>query len=70
LIAAGRARSETVRHGIEWLLAHESEGGWQEGVFTGVGFPEHIYLRYTLYPLYFPTLALARYISQLGDISD
>ncbi|MCH2154036.1 MAG: squalene--hopene cyclase [Phycisphaerales bacterium] len=35
-------------------------GSWAEPWFTGTGFPKVFYLRYHLYRLYFPVMALAR----------
>jgi squalene-hopene/tetraprenyl-beta-curcumene cyclase len=62
LLAAGEAGSDTVRRGIDWLLAtQQADGGWREETFTGTGFPKVFYLKYHLYSLYFPLMALARY---------
>ena len=36
-------------------------GSWCETEFTGTGFPKVFYLRYHLYRLYFPLMALARF---------
>ncbi|MBM4116047.1 MAG: squalene--hopene cyclase, partial [Phycisphaerae bacterium] len=36
-------------------------GSWCETEFTGTGFPKVFYLRYHLYRLYFPLMALGRY---------
>jgi len=36
-------------------------GSWKETEFTGTGFPRVFYLRYHLYRLYFPLMAIARY---------
>jgi squalene-hopene/tetraprenyl-beta-curcumene cyclase len=61
LMCAGRADSDAVRKGIEWLLSTQCEhGGWDEAAFTGTGFPKVFYLKYHLYSLYFPVMALAR----------
>jgi squalene-hopene/tetraprenyl-beta-curcumene cyclase len=38
-------------------------GSWCETEFTGTGFPKVFYLRYHLYRLYFPLMALARFVS-------
>ncbi|MEE2906210.1 MAG: squalene--hopene cyclase [Planctomycetota bacterium] len=35
-------------------------GSWSESWFTGTGFPKAFYMRYHLYRLYFPVMALAR----------
>jgi squalene-hopene/tetraprenyl-beta-curcumene cyclase len=62
LIAAGRADCPAARRGAEYLLrAQSADGTWPEVEFTGTGFPRVFYLRYHLYPVYFPLLALARY---------
>jgi squalene-hopene/tetraprenyl-beta-curcumene cyclase len=62
LIAAGEADSAAVRSGIAYLTATQlPDGGWQEEQFTGTGFPKVFYLKYHMYSLYFPLMALARY---------
>lgn len=62
LMAAGEARSESVRRGIRHLLDGEIDGArWREDLWTGVGFPRVFYLKYHGYSAYFPLLALARY---------
>jgi squalene-hopene/tetraprenyl-beta-curcumene cyclase len=62
LIAAGKVDSESVRRGVAYLTAsQEADGSWREDVFTGTGFPKVFYLKYHLYRLYFPLMALARY---------
>ncbi len=66
LIAAGEAASPAVRRGIAYLLAtQEGDGSWPEAAYTGTGFPRAFYLRYDLYRVYFPLLALARYHAYL-----
>ncbi len=67
LIAAGEAQSDAVAAGIDYLLATQGEGGgWREEQFTGTGFPKVFYLKYHLYSLYFPLMALARYARAVG----
>jgi squalene-hopene/tetraprenyl-beta-curcumene cyclase len=62
LLAAGEDHSPEVRRGVEYLLAHQgADGNWEEEPFTGTGFPRVFYLKYHLYRLYFPLMALARY---------
>ncbi len=62
LLAAGEAESDAVAAGIDYLLATQGDdGGWQEEQFTGTGFPKVFYLKYHMYSLYFPLMALARY---------
>ncbi|MHC4427825.1 MAG: squalene--hopene cyclase, partial [Planctomycetota bacterium] len=41
-------------------------GSWVEPWFTGTGFPLVFYLRYHLYRLYFPVMALGRYLGAHG----
>jgi squalene-hopene/tetraprenyl-beta-curcumene cyclase len=66
LIAAGRAFTPAVRHGIDYLTGAQcADGSWDETQFTGTGFPRVFYLRYHLYRVYFPLMALARYRSAL-----
>ncbi len=62
LLAAGESDSDVVRAGIDYLLkTQETDGNWPEDLFTGTGFPKVFYLKYHLYRLYFPLMALARY---------
>jgi squalene-hopene/tetraprenyl-beta-curcumene cyclase len=62
LIAAGEGGGTAVRRGSEYLTAtQEADGNWREDEFTGTGFPKVFYLKYHLYRLYFPLMALARY---------
>jgi squalene-hopene/tetraprenyl-beta-curcumene cyclase len=62
LMAAGRHDHPAVARGVRYLIDHQRpDGGWDEPEFTGTGFPLVFYLRYHLYPIYFPLLALARY---------
>jgi squalene-hopene/tetraprenyl-beta-curcumene cyclase len=42
-------------------------GSWCETEFTGTGFPKVFYLRYHLYRLYFPLMALGRYLQAHGE---
>jgi hypothetical protein len=70
LLAAGEAHRDTVRAGIEYLLAtQQADGSWHEEHFTGTGFPKVFYLKYHMYALYFPLMALARYASALRGAS-
>jgi squalene-hopene/tetraprenyl-beta-curcumene cyclase len=62
LIAAGEEDSPEVRAGIDWLLETQKEDGrWDEEPFTGTGFPKVFYLKYHLYSVYFPLMAIARF---------
>ncbi len=61
-MAAGEGESDAVRAGVDYLVATQADdGGWNEDQFTGTGFPKVFYLKYHLYSLYFPLMALARY---------
>jgi squalene-hopene/tetraprenyl-beta-curcumene cyclase len=61
LMAAGEGEGEAVRAGVAYLVATQAEDGdWREEPFTGTGFPKVFYLKYYLYSLYFPLMALAR----------
>ncbi|HEY7329207.1 MAG TPA: squalene--hopene cyclase [Gemmataceae bacterium] len=62
LLAARESDSHAVRSGIQYLLKmQDADGSWREDLFTGTGFPKVFYLKYHLYRLYFPLMALARY---------
>ena len=67
-MAAGRSDHTAVRRGIAYLLEHQrADGGWDETEFTGTGFPRVFYLRYHMYPIYFPLMALARYAREMAN---
>ena len=62
LIAAGRASGEAASRGIKYLLETQSpDGSWEEASFTGTGFPRVFYLKYHLYRIYFPLMAISRF---------
>jgi squalene-hopene/tetraprenyl-beta-curcumene cyclase len=51
-----------IQKAIQWLIENQgADGNWEEHWFTGTGFPRVFYLKYHLYRLYFPLMALARY---------
>ncbi len=61
LDAAGEHGSAAVQRGVEWLVATQREdGGWDELYHTGTGFPSDFYIKYHLYRLIFPVMALGR----------
>jgi squalene-hopene/tetraprenyl-beta-curcumene cyclase len=63
LMAAGDFRSDNVRRGIEYLLSkRHKDGSWRDEPWTATGFPKVFYLRYHLYAIYFPLLALGRFL--------
>jgi squalene-hopene/tetraprenyl-beta-curcumene cyclase len=60
LVAAGYADDASVDAGVEYLLrTQQADGTWDEPEFTGTGFPRVFYLRYHMYPIYFPLMALS-----------
>ena len=64
LIAAGEVHSDAAERGVSYLLStQQPDGGWDEALFTGTGFPGSFYLRYYMYAQYFPLQALIRYRS-------
>jgi squalene-hopene/tetraprenyl-beta-curcumene cyclase len=69
LMAAGLDRHPAVARGIRYLMDHQcADGRWEETQFTGTGFPLVFYLRYHLYPVYFPLLALSRWARAVGNL--
>lgn len=57
--------------GVHHLLQTQVSAGangasWPERSFTGVGFPNHFYQEYCLYPHYFPMMALGRFASAIA----
>ncbi len=62
LMAAGEVNSSAVQRGINYLISNQdSQGIWEEKLFTGTGFPKVFYLRYHGYGQYFPLWALGVY---------
>jgi squalene-hopene/tetraprenyl-beta-curcumene cyclase len=62
LFAAGEARSQAVRLGVEYLTrTQQADGLWSDSSFTAPGFPRVFYLKYHGYSAYFPLWALAAY---------
>jgi squalene-hopene/tetraprenyl-beta-curcumene cyclase len=62
LLAGGDTTSSSLQNGVEWLTRQQREdGGWDEDLSTGTGFPKVFYLKYHYYRHFFPILALATY---------
>jgi squalene-hopene/tetraprenyl-beta-curcumene cyclase len=62
-LLAADGRSPAVERGIAWLAqSQKGDGDWDEREFTGTGFPGDFYIRYHLYRLVFPVMALGRYL--------
>ncbi|MBA2535919.1 MAG: squalene--hopene cyclase, partial [Actinobacteria bacterium] len=61
LVAAGEASSRAARQAVGYLVeTQRDDGDWDEELFTGTGFPRDFLIRYHLYRIVWPVLALAR----------
>jgi squalene-hopene/tetraprenyl-beta-curcumene cyclase len=66
-VAADEADRPGARRAAEWICAAQrSNGDWDETQFTGTGFPLDFMIRYHLYRLHFPLLALGRLRERLS----
>src|SRR3954462_4105224 len=66
-VAADEAESRAARRAAEWICAAQlPNGDWEEQHFTGTGFPLDFMIRYHLYRLHFPLLALGRLRERLA----
>jgi squalene-hopene/tetraprenyl-beta-curcumene cyclase len=66
-VAADEAGSQAARRAAEWLCqTQQANGDWEEAHFTGTGFPLDFMIRYHLYRLHFPLLALGRLRERLS----
>ncbi|NUP30121.1 MAG: squalene--hopene cyclase [Streptomycetaceae bacterium] len=66
LLAAGE-RGPAVDRGAAWLASRQNaEGGWDEPQFTGTGFPGDFYIKYHMYRIVFPIMALGRYVKTIA----
>jgi squalene-hopene/tetraprenyl-beta-curcumene cyclase len=64
LLASGDYISTSVQKGIEFLTeTQRPDGGWDEKLSTGTGFPRVFYLQYHYYRHSFPVLALSAYLA-------
>jgi squalene-hopene/tetraprenyl-beta-curcumene cyclase len=71
LLHAGEAAHPAVARGVQFLLDTQGpDGRWEEGEFTGTGFPRIFYLRYHGYASYFPLWALALYRRRLAPVAE
>jgi squalene-hopene/tetraprenyl-beta-curcumene cyclase len=67
LLASGDRTSRSVQMGIEHLMeTQRADGGWDEALSTGTGFPRVFYLQYHYYRHSFPVLALSSYLKATG----
>ncbi|HZS23899.1 MAG TPA: squalene--hopene cyclase [Gaiellaceae bacterium] len=66
-VAAGNAEGESARRAADYLCAvQRADGDWDERHFTGTGFPLDFMIRYHLYRITFPLLALGRMRERLS----
>jgi squalene-hopene/tetraprenyl-beta-curcumene cyclase len=66
-VAAGKSEDSTTRRAADYLCAAQREDGdWHEEHFTGTGFPLDFMIRYHLYRITFPLLALGRLRERLA----
>ncbi len=62
LVAAGAAHEPAAASAVAWLCRNQREDGdWDEEHFTGTGFPRDFLIRYHLYRIVWPMIALGRY---------
>ena len=61
LVAAGEADSPCADRAVRYLVrTQRADGDWDEDAFTGTGFPRDFMIRYHLYRIVWPLLALGR----------
>jgi squalene-hopene/tetraprenyl-beta-curcumene cyclase len=66
-VAAGNAEDSSSRRAADYLCASQrTDGDWHEEHFTGTGFPLDFMIRYHLYRITFPLLALGRLRERLA----
>ena len=67
LFATDDFESRSVEGGVKYLLGTQGpHGNWLETAWTGIGFPKVFYLRYHMYPLVFPLMALGEFLHRRG----
>ena len=65
LLAAGRTDDPVTERGVRYLIeTQDRDGGWDDPLWNGTGFPRVFYLKYHLYAKYFPLWALGVYRSR------
>jgi squalene-hopene/tetraprenyl-beta-curcumene cyclase len=66
-VAAGNAEDSSTRRAADYLCAAQrTDGDWEEEHYTGTGFPLDFMIRYHLYRITFPLLALGRLRERLA----
>jgi squalene-hopene/tetraprenyl-beta-curcumene cyclase len=66
-VAAGESHRVSARKAADFLCAEQqANGDWSEEHYTGTGFPTDFMIRYHLYRLHFPLMALGRLRERLN----
>jgi squalene-hopene/tetraprenyl-beta-curcumene cyclase len=66
-VAAGEAERPSARRAADFLCTTQLDNGdWEEQHYTGTGFPTDFMIRYHLYRLHFPLIALGRLRERLN----
>ena len=66
-VAAGEAERVSARRAVDFLCGAQLDNGdWSEEHYTGTGFPTDFMIRYHLYRLHFPLMALGRVRERLS----
>lgn len=66
MVCCGEAPAVQASRAAQYLMrTQRPDGSWQEDDFTGTGFPRVFYLKYHMYSLYFPLMALGRFRQSL-----
>lgn len=66
LLSFGDPHRPSIRRGIEQLQREQqADGSWTYDAFTGTGFPQVFYLKYTSYQWSWPLAALAAYVTAI-----
>jgi squalene-hopene/tetraprenyl-beta-curcumene cyclase len=66
-VSGGAAKALSTRRAAEYLCeVQRPDGDWDERQYTGTGFPLDFMIRYHLYRLTFPLLALGRLRERLN----
>ena len=67
LVSAGAEQTAMARRAADWLcMVQRADGDWDEELFTGTGFPGDFLIRYHLYRIVWPMIALGRFRTALA----
>jgi squalene-hopene/tetraprenyl-beta-curcumene cyclase len=71
LLAVGMHQHSAVARGMRYLISEHCEAGiWDEAQATCVASPEGSYVRHSLFPIYYPLLAMSRWASAVDRQSE